>query len=299
MPRVLKVLPPLLVSSVLVLVGGSSDAALLFYEDFNSYGAGALNGQGGWNSNGALVQTSTYSSGSTGAWDGTHPVIPTGGDRFIANGALSSNLFDRVLPVTVTNTFVPGTTTWLSYLEYNGNNGSVGRHNLAIGAAPLTGAGGVEMAGQGIGVSTSGSNGGRATYWTPAAGLDDNVFSTESLASGRPIFVVAKIDWAAGGSNDTITIARWNQTATSAPNLADWNALTSAEKPTISADLDQSTFDTLSLETNNYGWIDDIRIATDFDSVVSGTNVVPEPSSALILTAVGLLGLIGFTRRKP
>lgn len=269
----------------------STQGALLFYEDFSGFTAGgaSLDGQGGWNSPGDSqnVQNASYSGGGNGAWDGTIGGSATSGGNFIAK--LGEAFGDIALSTLVTSSFADGTTTWFSYVEYNGNGGANGRQNVAIGAAPLTGSGGVEMAGQGIGIGTTTNNTPRAALWEPNAG-DDKSTAASNIGSGRPIFVMAKIEWG-NGSNDTITVKR---TAFSIPagfSETDWNAI--PELSTISADLDQSTFDTLSF-ANASGFMDDIRIASDFDSAVTGTTVIPEASFALL----GGLGLLALLRRR-
>jgi hypothetical protein len=274
-----------------------ADADLFFYEDFTGLTAGGagLNGQGGWTSPGGdmQVQNTTFTDGSSGSWNGTITGSTTSGGNFITPATGGAHAFaDIALDSFVTNSFAAGTTTWLSYVEYNGNGGNVGLQNLAIGAAPLTGDGGVEMAGEGIGVGTTNNNTPRATYWQPnALGDDENADATSSISSGRPIFVVAKIQWSDTG-NDTITVKRFAFSIPGGLNEAAWNA--EAGVSTNSADLDQSTFDTLSI-ASRYAWFDEIRIANDFDSAVTGTTVVPEPGT---LALMGLGGLCLARRRR-
>ena len=153
------------------------------------------------------------------------------------------------------------------------------------------------MAGQGIGVSATNANSAQATYWIPAVG-DDKVAAATSIGGGRPVFIIAKIDWdsVAAGGNDVLTVKRFSQNNGGIPvgfTEAMWDS--EGQLSTTSVDLDQSTFDTLSFASDGV-FFDDIRIASDFDSAVTGVTVVPEPSSALLISLGG--GLLLLRRRK-
>ncbi len=285
---------------LIVLSLTSAQGALLFYEDFTGFTAGgaSLDGQGGWNSPGdsESVRNETYTGGgSTGSWNGTITNSTTSGGNFLAATGNTHAFGNIALSTTVTNSFAAGTTTWFSYVEYNGNNGSAGRQNVAIGAAPLTSDGGLEMAGQGIGVGTgTSSNTALATFWEPNATGDDKITASSSIGSGRPIFVISKIEWDAVSGDDRITVKRFAFSIPVGLTETDWNS--EAGVSTNTANLDQSTFDTLSF-ANQYAYLDDIRIASDFDSAVTGTVVIPEPS-ALLLSSLGGLALLRRRRRS-
>jgi hypothetical protein len=276
-------------AATIFCLAGPTNGSLLFYEDFEgvtgSNAGVSLDGQGGWTSPGNSINVHNGTigqDGSTGTWDGSVSGSPTSGGNFIApvfGGTVG--LGNIALAPFVTNSFADGTTTWFSYTEYNANGGASARQNIAIGAAPLTALDGASMAGDGIGVATDGANTPRAAYWNAATG--ENA-AASTIGSGRPLFVVAKIVWSDAG-NDTITVKRWNQTTGIPAGLseADWNAAT--ELSTTSADLDQTTFDTLSI-ASGYAWFDEVRIANDFDNAVTGTIVVPEPGT-LCLHLIG------------
>ncbi|MCE9610875.1 MAG: PEP-CTERM sorting domain-containing protein [Chthoniobacter sp.] len=112
--------------------------------------------------------------------------------------------------------------------------------------------------------------------------------------TGAANIIIGKIEWHTG-SPDVIKIATFQQTdtmteaafdafITAQPNLS------SANWAGIKPDLDQSQFDTISLAGGKW-FADEIRLATTFSDVITGTSVVPEPSS-LGLLALGGLALL-------
>ena len=65
---------------------------------------------------------------------------------------------------------------------------------------------------------------------------------------------------------------------------------------TLSADLDNASFDTISISDGQASAFDEIRFGTSLASVTPGLFAVPEPSSMMILIGLGGLGMI--RRRK-
>lgn len=297
---------------VSALAAAPSQAALLFYESFTGYTAGgaSLDGQGGWGSVGGAAMgvyngTSNFSSTVAGSdWNGTLAGSATSGGNFIGATVATATFGDIALASFVTDSFTDGSTTWLSFVSYN-SQAQRSRVNLAIGAAAMTGAGvqgassatttsgGQEMAGQGIGVGSLNGDAVNqasvAAYWNPNPSGNDKVTDSTNIGAGRPYLNVAKIVWGTGGGVDTISVARF--TDITGLTEASFN---SATKSTISFALDQSTFDTLSFANLSVP-IDDIRIANDFASAITGTVVIPEPAS-LVLLCLG--GLMMIKRRK-
>ncbi len=268
--------------------------ALLFYEGFN-YPTGSLDGNGGWTSASGDIQVSLngVTNAGTGGYNGSSyigsytGVTTTGG--YIHNSDTVADYASISLAPSVTSTFTDGSVTWISMINVRGDNGANARYGLAIGADVLTGQRwGNEMAGDGIGFTTASTgNDTRAAVWTPTVAADDYTLGgAVPGGTGRDRFEVAKITW--GAVTDTIEIAFFDAGATMTE--AAWDAAT---KSMILADLDQSTFDTLSFTSGSVNF-DEIRIATDFTSVISGTVVIPEPSTALL----GGLGLLALLRRR-
>lgn len=111
------------------------------------------------------------------------------------------------------------------------------------------------------GVGTSLTTGSLANY------ADDDPAET--------LMIAGQIDWAANGSNDVMTL--WN--------VVDPSAGLGTNLVSLSADLDQSNFDTLTILSKQRGSFDEIRFGTSLADV----SVVPEPSAFALLS--GLLGL--------
>jgi len=283
MIRTKQLLTATLSAAALGFVASTAQANLLFYEGFD-YAAGDLDGNGGWS---ATSQMQVALSGTdTDTYTGTYSsVTTTGGYSFNTTG--SGGLANVALGSSVTSTFTDGSVTWLSFIDSRGTNGANAKGALAIGAAALTGTNmtNPSMVGDGIGIAAHDNNADEAAYWSDSG---VNVGGTDIPGgTGRDRFNIAKITWSAG--SDTIEWAFFDAGATITE--ANFDA---ASKSTVSAALDQSTFDTLSLGSN-FMHFDEIRIGTTFTDAVSGTVVVPEPTSLALL---GLGGLLIARRRR-
>ncbi|HKK18201.1 MAG TPA: hypothetical protein VJ952_05920 [Opitutales bacterium] len=109
---------------------------------------------------------------------------------------------------------------------------------------------------------------------------DPIVATTDAVST---FMIAGQIDWAANGSDDTLTL--WNVTDPTA-------GLPGTSFATMTADLDQSLFNTLAVESQQVATIDEIRFGTTLESV----GVVPEPSSFALIT--GCLGLTWVMLRR-
>jgi len=98
--------------------------------------------------------------------------------------------------------------------------------------------------------------------------------------------IVGRIDWATG-SNDTLTLYNLAETTT-------WDGTTpdaGYEFATVSADVDQSTLNTLTMDEAQYTTVDEIRFGETFIDVVPGLELalVPEPTTMALLILGGLM----------
>lgn len=99
--------------------------------------------------------------------------------------------------------------------------------------------------------------------------------------------VVGSIEYGVGGANDTLTLYNVAATDTALPTAF----------ATVTADLDNASFDTISIADGQTSGFDEIRFGTSLEKVTPGLfTAVPEPSSMMILMGLGGLGLL--RRRK-
>ncbi len=208
----------------------------------------------------------------TGAeiWDGQLQNLATSGNFAGLSVPTGDHIHtDRQMASSVTDSFVDGSTTWLSVAFARAN--SAGAHfkpMVAIGADRLSTDRGNTAKGPAIGAGALYNDQAiRAQYWLDedASGTDKRHASGTTLGSSNEQIIVAKIEWGSGGSDDTITVRRFNDGDTLSETTFDSGPLSS-----ISADLDQSTFDTISFAGSRYHF-DEVRLATTFDEVISGT----------------------------
>ena len=119
-------------------------------------------------------------------------------------------------------------------------------------------------------------------------------WTTASSTYGIPNINIGKIIWSDVGP-DVISFARFFETD-GALTEANFNAVAlSSANWSIQPNLAQSQFDTISFTGGRF-FLDELRVATDFENVVSGTMLVlvPEPSTLGLL----VLGGLGLIRRR-
>lgn len=92
--------------------------------------------------------------------------------------------------------------------------------------------------------------------------------------------IVGQIDWVADGGNDTLSLY----------NILDVNTALPAPFATMSADLDQSLFDTIAVGSAQVSALDEIR----FGAALTDVGLIPEPASLALLG----LGCLLAIRRK-
>ncbi|GAG17425.1 unnamed protein product, partial [marine sediment metagenome] len=205
-------------------------------------------------------------------WTGIPAGFPQSGG-FLEGEYRDDNSGHILLDSSVTSTFVDGAVTWMSYVAGIAFPGGVTHHkpNLAIGQGELLDNRARDCNGQAIGAGNrfNSYNNARAVYWIPDPAAEDHHYSDASAGGFLPQqLIIAKIEWSDTG-NDTVSVAVFDiASGYTALTEADFDADTQS---TISADLDQSTFDTLSFHGTRANF-DEFRIATTFEDVVTGTS---------------------------
>jgi len=225
----------------------------------------------------------------------------------------------RTIDPAVTATFTHGSTTWLSYVSARAFNANASSPKLAIGAGPLLSDRGHVAQGEAIGMGGGlGSSAGSNTlkvygqFWDQqvagtgsfqnydATGLQAlnnasttplntnpavspwQAFTWASEASAQPIanIVIAKITWSDTGP-DVIQVARFLPSdGPLTESMFNASALPSSTTWPVQPDLNQSTFNTISIAGGRY-FADEFRISTTFSSVAP----VPEPGTEPALLA--------------
>jgi autotransporter-associated beta strand protein len=215
-------------------------------------------------------------TGGIAPWNGVLQSVPQTGK--FAGSALYANAPDhlwayRGLGPAATTAIANKQTLWLSCAIaathfYN-------TASIAIGAAELLEDRGSIAAGQAIGIGNGTSGGFGAAYWkdengTPTSGDRHEVHSTgasfafnsATATTTTPYVLVAKIEWDADNGKDRVSIYRFTDGPPILRSTFDQGAVS------ISADLDQATFDTLSLAGSRFQ-VDEIRLGTSFADVVT------------------------------
>jgi hypothetical protein len=282
----------LLVAAVIAIAGVNTDAALV-YEGFATYsdgtteyadgtvnGTSGYNGGNGWNSNWIGSTTSVPFSVSSGSGHGhggtpTVPLTFTGlsdtGNRVLGRkNAPGGAEVHRSIDGTVLPSLVADNSTIYFSILLETRYYSTGNENLAFlfgtddafnpNLKP------VNSAGEAIGVALKAIGGGQFDF--QAIAVDGGVTSVSAvggLATGTPtiFMIVGEITWGAG--SDTINLY----------NITDVNAALPTAFASLSADLDQSQFDTIHVAGQQVSVLDEIRV----DTTLQGVGVIPEPAS--------------------
>lgn len=217
----------------------------------------------------------------------------------IGNGAITRSISgDSQTALTVS-----GTTIWFSVLMQataptdpvgNGGFATNSFGTLIFGSDGLSGGSGGGAApiigtGSALGVSFADTNDNSGNFanmqiqgvtyngGTLTQGTADRITVGESTT-----LIVGSIEWAADGADDTLSLF----------NVLDPTAPLPAAFTTLTADLDQSTFDVVSIGDAQTSVFDEIRIGTTVEDVLPA---VPEPSSTLL---IGLSSLVLLRRRR-
>jgi len=297
-----KTLTTLAAAAGLLAAAGTASAAAIIYEGFD-YSNGALAGNGPatglsgtWSSAGSNTPNVFGSGGSGLSFTGLTTTGGAAGRASASGGAHSGIALTGAAQTALTQS---GTSIFFTVLVRTDRN-SVGNENFtfAFGTDTLdttTGAdGGVAAAiassGNGFGFSmnnftNSGGNDSTSDfhgYQSVGGTVSRSTSYLDTGTSVQTLLLAGQIDWVATG-NDTLSLFNIGDvTATALPTAF----------ATMSADFNQSLFDTISFESRQIGKIDEIRFGTSWSDV--GLAVVPEPSAALL----GGLGLLALLRRR-
>ena len=276
--------------AALVLAATSADAAIILYEGFD-YAAGDIDGSQaggigfdttGWTTSNHS-NTNSYDVFSPGL---SFPGVPTEGLSVARPSAPGSAEMNRPISAAPQAALTAdGSTIWFSVLMRDRT--FAGRYEnaaLVLGAGAFTNAGSkpVTMAGgEAFGVAFDGSNNPVTNSLdVHAIAIDDGAttLSTgfiEDPTSGENItyLIAGKIEWASAGNDDTLSLY----------DITDVSAALPAPFATMTADLDQSAFDTVAIGSQQIGIFDEIRFGNSYADVV-----VPEPGTMGLLALGGL-----------
>jgi len=269
--------------SVFAMTGGVAEAAPIAYEDFNY--AGSINGQNG-------------GTGWSGAWAGTGPSSLT------ASGTGQSLYFDQSPALTTDGS----THVWSETSKGNERDFTTA---VDLGTETFYFTALVRAYGGGAGVAQM-----RAEFYD-GAGASGNMRANVGIDGGALFAAAATGGYGAGDTaagafvDDKTYLLAMKRVGGSSGSIsaslieADGNSATLATEPVTwqvsqsgASGVDLTSIRLLTNSTNpNSGAgirIDDLRIATDWDSAVDGI-VIPEPSSLALL---GLGGLCVLKRRR-
>ena len=278
----------------LAVSAGSVNAAATIYEPF-AYTPGVIDGSQaggtglsgtGWAGTTSNVRYSVLSGGLS--FTG---VVDSGGKLQRASAPGAAEISRGITGSAQTALTADDSTIWFSVLMQNNRYSSGNAQGaLVFGSDALTSGNEKPVAGsgEGFGVMFRGySPTTSGTIDIAGIAIDGGVssvstgFIDDTGSGGDTYFIVGRIDWT--GGTDTMNLF----------NVSDVNAALPTAFATMTADLDQSAFDTLAIGGAQIGAFDESRYGLTAADV--GHIGVPEPSTTALL---GLGGLALILRRR-
>lgn len=290
------------------LSAASADAALVVEESFDyTEGVNVVGLNGGTGFGGAWTGITAGGAGSANVNVGpgmTFTNLLTAGGSLERQDRAGRGTVSRVISGASQAALTgDGSTIWFSVLmdptiNSGSNGGQFGNTyaTLTFGNEELTDSSTGGQLGAGTDIANSGNAFGVGFFGGPTSFADGGIQgisftggvidqddgATNSVITGDTLsLIVGRIDWAANGSDDTLTLY----------NVLDPAAALPAAFATKTIDVDQSDFDVISIADGQTSGFDEIRIGMSLADVTP----VPEPGS---LALIGLGGLAMLRRRK-
>ncbi len=281
--------------AILALAATSANAALLFYEGFEYSSGSTLDGlgtpgggDGTWFDNssgtgaapGSGQPMTVRDNGTSGGqlWTG----IPSGGfpqtGGFLEGERRNDNSGHIQLATSVTSTFLDDATTWMSFVAgpalATDQPDNHHKPNLAIGQGELMDDRAQQANGQAIGGGARyNTQGVSAAYWDDedsSGNFEEHRSGTKGRIMPQQLIVI-KIEW--GAASDTVSVANFDISIPyTTLTEADFDAASPVSITSVN-NFDQSTFNTISFHGSRSNF-DEIRIATTFEDVVTGTELI-------------------------
>lgn len=290
------------------LLVGTASAELVVYEGFDYTEGTAVVGL-----NGGTGFGSAWSGTTAGGVGAANVEVGTGftfAGLDVEGGSMVRTVRDgrgtvsrSISGAAVTSLTADNSTIWFSVLmdptiNTAGTGGQFGNTyaTLIFGNEELTDSSTGAQSGAGTDIANSGNAFGVGFFGGPTSFADGGIQgvsftggvisqddgATNSVVTGDSLsFIIGRIDWAADGSDDTLTLY----------DVEDPTAPLPTAFATLTIDVDQSDFDTISIADGQTSGFDEIRFGTTLESVGG----VPEPGSLALL---GLGGLLIARRRR-
>jgi autotransporter-associated beta strand protein len=256
------------IATVDITIGAAGPIGLAIYEPFN-YAVGNLHGKSGASEIGLTGSWSTGSQITTESPSLTFGTLPSNGNRVKSVGMNSPGGSRPISSASLAGRGLldNGATLWFSVVMggYGGWDASGNLIDLALANNSYSGAnipndGSVPGSGLGVRLKNKGVYAAQyfdASVGAPLTGEYDNTVNG-GIVNDNQRLVVGKITW--GATSDTIEIY-----------LPYSNMVLPAPSSVLTANVDQSSFDTLAFSRGSNVLLDEIRFGASLQSVLQGT----------------------------